>query len=340
MNKKTALITGISGQDGAYLAQFLLKKNYKVIGIERRSARSINWRLEKLSILNKFIIEDCDIKEINNVIRIFKKYNINEVYNLAAQSFVGSSFNNPIETTNVNAIGTLNLLEVIRSQNKNIKFYQASTSEMFGDHGQKNQNELTKFHPRSPYATSKVFSHYTVQNYREAYKIFAVSGILFNHESPLRGEEFITRKISLGLARIINGKQKLLKLGNIYAKRDWGFAKDYVEAMWKMLQTKKPQDFVIATGKTYSVKDFINKCVKILNLKTKWVGKGIKEKLIDLNTNKPLIIIDKKFFRPTEVNILKGNYSKAKKILKWEPKTGINELAKLMLESDLKYSKN
>jgi GDPmannose 4,6-dehydratase len=340
VNKKTALITGISGQDGAYLAQFLLKKNYKVIGIERRSARSTNWRLEKLSILNKFIIEDCDIKEINNVIRIFKKYKINEVYNLAAQSFVGSSFNNPIETTNVNAIGTLNLLEVIRSQNKNIKFYQASTSEMFGDHGQKNQNELTKFHPRSPYATSKVFSHYTVQNYREAYKIFAVSGILFNHESPLRGEEFITRKISLGLARIINGKQKLLKLGNIYAKRDWGYAKDYVEAMWKMLQTKKPQDFVIATGKTYSVKDFINKCIKILNLKTKWVGKGIKEKLIDLNTNKPLIIIDKKFFRPTEVNILKGNYSKAKKILKWEPKTGINELAKLMLESDLKYSKN
>jgi GDPmannose 4,6-dehydratase len=340
VNKKTALITGISGQDGAYLAQFLLKKNYKVIGIERRSARSTNWRLEKLSILNKFIIEDCDIKEINNVIRIFKKYKINEVYNLAAQSFVGSSFNNPIETTNVNAIGTLNLLEVIRSQNKNIKFYQASTSEMFGDHGQKNQNELTKFHPRSPYATSKVFSHYTVQNYREAYKIFAVSGILFNHESPLRGEEFITRKISLGLARIINGKQKLLKLGNIYAKRDWGYAKDYVEAMWKMLQTKKPQDFVIATGKTYSVKDFINKCVKILNLKTKWVGKGIKEKLIDLNTNKPLIIIDKKFFRPTEVNILKGNYSKAKKILKWEPKTGINELAKLMIESDLKYSKN
>jgi len=340
VNKKTALITGISGQDGAYLAQFLLKKNYKVLGIERRSARSTNWRLEKLSILNKFIIEDCDIKEINNVIRIFKKYKINEVYNLAAQSFVGSSFNNPIETTNVNAIGTLNLLEVIRSQNKNIKFYQASTSEMFGDHGQKNQNELTKFHPRSPYATSKVFSHYTVQNYREAYKIFAVSGILFNHESPLRGEEFITRKISLGLARIINGKQKLLKIGNIYAKRDWGYAKDYVEAMWKMLQTKKPQDFVIATGKTYSVKDFINKCVKILNLKTKWVGKGIKEKLIDLNTNKPLIIIDKKFFRPTEVNILKGNYSKAKKILKWEPKTGINELAKLMLESDLKYSKN
>src|SRR5210317_1612610 len=329
MKKKTAIITGISGQDGAYLADFLIKKNYKVIGVERRSARSNNWRLEKLGIANKVTIEDLDIKEFHNINRLFDKYNIDEVCNLAAQSFVKSSFDNPIETTNVNALAVLNFLEIIRNKFKKIKFYQASTSEMFGQHGKKKQDEKTIFHPRSPYATSKVFSHYTVQNYREAYKIFAVSGILFNHESPLRGEEFITRKISLGLARIINGKQKLLILGNIYAKRDWGYAEDYVEAMWKMLQTKKPQDFVIATGKTYSVKDFINKCIKILNLKAKWVGNGIKEKLIDLNTNKPLIIIDKNFFRPTEVNILKGNYSKAKKILKWEPKTGINELAKL-----------
>ena len=323
MNKKTALITGISGQDGAYLAQFLLKKNYKVIGIERRSARSTNWRLEKLSILNKFIIEDCDIKEINNVIRIFKKYKINEVYNLAAQSFVGSSFNNPIETTNVNAIGTLNLLEVIRSQNKNIKFYQASTSEMFGDHGQKNQNELTKFHPRSPYATSKVFSHYTVQNYREAYKIFAVSGILFNHESPLRGEEFITRKISLGLARIINGKQKLLKLGNIYAKRDWGYAKDFVEAMWMMLQHDTPDDFVIATGETYSVKHFCELVFDIANL--------------DMNK---YVRSDERFFRPAEVDILCGDPSKAKKELGWSSKTSLAELAEIMLKSDLEYLKS
>lgn len=337
MNKKTALITGISGQDGSYLAQFLLNKNYRVIGVERRSARNTNWRQEKLSLTGKIIIEDSDIKEINNLIRIFQKYKIHEVYNLAAQSFVKSSFDNPIETTLVNSIGTLNLLEVIRNQNKNIKFYQASTSEIFGEHGKKMQNELTNFHPRSVYAISKTFSHYTVQNYREAYKMFAVNGILFNHESPLRGEEFITRKISLGLAKIITGKQKILKLGNIYAKRDWGYAKDYVEVMWKMLQVKKPEDFVIATGKTHSVKDFINKSVKILNLKTKWIGKGLNEKLIDLNKKKPIIVIDKKYFRPSEVNILKGDYTKAKKILKWRPKTNLNDLAKIMLKSDLIY---
>ena len=335
MNKKTALITGISGQDGAYLAEFLLKKNYKVIGIERRSARNLNWRLEKLSISDKIIIEDSDIKEVNNLIRIFQKYKVHEVYNLAAQSFVKSSFDNPIETTLVNAVGTLNLLETIRNQNAKIKFYQASTSEMFGEHGKKKQNELTNFHPRSAYATSKTFSHFTVQNYREAFKIFAVNGILFNHESPLRGEEFITRKISLGLAKIISGKQKILKLGNIYAKRDWGYAKDYVEAMWKMLQVKKPEDFVIATGKTYSVKEFINKSVKILNLNTKWVGKGLNEKLIDLNKKKPIIIIDKNYFRPAEVNILRGDYSKAKRILKWSPKTNLDDLAKIMIKSDL-----
>ena len=208
MTKKIALITGVSGQDGAYLAKFLLKKNYKVIGVERRSARSNNWRLEKLNIEGKIIIEDLDIKEINNIIRIFSKYKINEVYNLAAQSFVQSSFHNPIETSQVNAIGVLNLLEVIRNQKRKIKFYQASTSEMFGMHRKKDQDEKTLFHPRSPYATSKAFAHYTVQNYRESYDLFAVSGILFNHESPLRGEEFITRKISLGLAKIVMKKKK------------------------------------------------------------------------------------------------------------------------------------
>ena len=337
MNKKTALITGISGQDGSYLAEFLLNKNYRVIGIERRSARNTNWRLEKLSILDKIIIEDSDIKEINNLIRIFQKYKIHEVYNLAAQSFVKSSFDNPIETSQVNAFGTLNLLEIIRNQNKNIKFYQASTSEMFGKHGKKKQSEFTNFHPRSPYATSKTFSHYTVQNYREAYKMFAVNGILFNHESPLRGEEFITRKISLGLAKIVTGKQKILKVGNIYAKRDWGYAKDYIEAMWKMLQVKKPEDFVIATGETHSVKEFINKCIKILKINAKWVGTGLNEKLIDLNTKKPIIVIDKRYFRPAEVNDLKGDYTKAKKILKWSPKTNLDNLAKIMLMSDLLY---
>ena len=336
MAKKTALITGISGQDGAYLAQFLLKKNYKVIGTDRRSARSNNWRLIELNIENKVILEDLDITEINNLIRIFQKYNIDEIYNLAAQSFVKSSFDNPIQTSLVNAMAPLSFLEIIRNQKKKIKFYQASTSEMFGKHKINKQNEKTNFHPRSPYATSKTFAHYSVQNYREAYNIFAVSGILFNHESPLRGEEFITRKITIGLAKIMLGKQKKIKLGNIYAKRDWGFAGDYVEAMWKMMQNKIPKDYVIATGQNHSVKDFINMTTKILNLKTQWVGKGLNEKLINKLNKKIIIEIDKKYFRPTEVENLKGNYLKAKKDLKWNPKTNFKNLVKMMIEADLK----
>tara|TARA_B100000287_G_scaffold167881_1_gene158410 strand:- start:692 stop:1708 length:1017 start_codon:yes stop_codon:yes gene_type:complete len=336
MAKKIALITGISGQDGAYLAKFLLKKNYIVVGTDRRSSRSNNWRLIELNIEDKVILEDLDVTEINNLIRIFQKYKIDEVYNLAAQSFVKSSFDNPIQTSLVNAISPLSFLEIIRNQKKKIKFYQASTSEMFGKHKVNNQNEQTNFHPRSPYATSKTFAHYTVQNYREAYNLFAVSGILFNHESPLRGEEFITRKITIGLAKIMSGKQKKIKLGNIYAKRDWGFAGDYVEAMWKMLQNKTPKDYVIATGKNHSVKDFINMATKILNLKTKWVGKGLNEKLINKSNKKIIIEIDKKYFRPTEVETLKGNYSRAKKDLKWKPKTNLRDLVKLMIEADLK----
>ena len=336
MAKKTALITGISGQDGAYLAKFLLKKNYKVIGTDRRSARSNNWRLIELNIENKVILEDLDITEINNLIRIFQKYNIDEIYNLAAQSFVKSSFDNPIQTSLVNAMAPLSFLEIIRNQKKKIKFYQASTSEMFGKHKINKQNEKTNFYPRSPYATSKTFAHYSVQNYREAYNIFAVSGILFNHESPLRGEEFITRKITIGLAKIVLGKQKKIKLGNIYAKRDWGFAGDYVEAMWKMMQNKIPKDYVIATGQNHSVKDFINMTTKILNLKTQWVGKGLNEKLINKLNKKIIIEIDKKYFRPTEVENLKGDYLNAKKDLKWKPKTNFKDLVKMMIEADLK----
>ena len=339
MTKKIALITGISGQDGAYLAKFLLKKNYKVIGIERRSARSNNWRLEKLNITNKIIIEDVDVKEINNLIRLFAKFKIDEVYNLAAQSFVYSSFQNPIETSQVNAIGVLNLLEIVRNQKKKIKFYQASTSEMFGKHGKMYQDEKTLFHPRSPYATSKAFAHYSVQNYRESYNLHAVNGILFNHESPLRGEEFITRKITLGLSKIYLNKQKILKIGNIYSKRDWGYAEDYVEAMWKMMQSKNPEDYVIATGKNYSVKQFINEAVKILKIETKWIGKGLNEKLINMQNNKPIISIDKKYFRPAEVDNLKGNYNKAKKELKWKPKTTFSKLVEMMIVSDLDYVK-
>ena len=340
MPKKIALITGISGQDGAYLAKFLLKKKYKIIGVERRSARSNNWRLERLNIANKVIIEDIDIKEINNLIRLFNKYKIDEVYNLAAQSFVHSSFQNPIETSQVNAIGVLNLLEIIRNNKRKIKFYQASTSEMFGKHGKKNQDEKTIFHPRSPYATSKTFAHYSVQNYRESYNLHAVNGILFNHESPLRGEEFITRKITLGLAKIYLGKQKILKIGNIYSKRDWGYAEDYIEAMWKMTQSKIPKDYVIATGKNHSVKQFINECVKILKLNTKWIGKGLNEKLVNKKNNRTLISIDKKYFRPAEVDNLKGNFNKAKRELKWKPKTSFKNLVKMMIESDLENVKN
>ncbi len=336
MPNKIALITGVSGQDGAYLAKFLLKKNYTVVGTDRRSARSDNWRLAELNIEDKVVIEDLDVTEINNLIRIFQKYKINEVYNLAAQSFVKSSFENPIQTSLVNAISPLSFLEIIRNQKRKIKFYQASTSEMFGKHKIERQNENTNFYPRSPYGTSKTFAHYSVQNYREAYKIFAVSGILFNHESPLRGEEFITRKISIGLTKIISGKQSKIKLGNIHAKRDWGFAGDYVEAMWKMMQNSTPKDYVIATGKNHSVKEFINEATKVLKLKTKWIGKGLNEKLVNIQNKKIIIEIDKNFFRPTEVESLKGDYSKAKKELKWKPKTHFKKLVKMMIEADLK----
>ena len=337
MTKKRALITGISGQDGAYLAKLLLKKGYSVVGGERQNASGSDWRLKELGIENKVNIVPFELLEENNIIDVIRTRKFDEIYNLAAQSFVGNSYSSPTFTSNVNALGVTRILEAIRHFSKKTKFYQASTSEMYGNSLSIRQNESTPLQPVSPYAISKLYAHWMVNMYRDAYGIFCCSGILFNHESPLRGEEFITRKISLGLAKIIAGKQKVLKLGNIYSKRDWGYAKDYIEVMWKMLQIKKPQDFVIATGKTYSVKEFINKIVKILNLKTKWTGKGINEKLIDLDRKKPIIIIDKKYFRPAEVNSLKGNYTKAKKILKWSPKTNIDNLAKIMLKSDLLY---
>tara|TARA_B110000027_G_scaffold128138_1_gene148227 strand:- start:5759 stop:6775 length:1017 start_codon:yes stop_codon:yes gene_type:complete len=337
--KKTALITGISGQDGAYLAKLLLEKNYKVIGTDRRSARGINWRLERLNIQDKIIYEEMEMGEIYEINKIFNKYKFDEVYNLAAQSFVGTSFNSPLNTANITGLGALRILETIRAINPKIKFYQASSSEMFGDVLEKIQDEKTPLNPKSPYAISKVFSHYLTQNYRESYNMFAVSGILFNHESPLRGEEFVTRKIIKGLIKILNKDLGYLELGNIYAKRDWGYAAEYVEGMWRMLQQKKAEDFVLSTGKTYSIKDFINKSVKILNLKTKWIGKGLKEKLIDTNTKKIIIKINPKFFRPSEVNILKGSSSKATKILKWKSKTNLDELVKIMINDEIKFYK-
>ena len=337
--KKTALITGISGQDGAYLAQFLLKKKYKIIGTDRRSARSVNWRLRRLNIEDKIIFEEMELGEIYEIQRVFKKHKIDEVYNLAAQSFVGTSFSSPLNTSNITGLGALRILETIRTQNKKIKFYQASSSEMFGDVLESKQKETTPLNPQSPYAISKVFAHYLTQNYRKSYGIFATSGILFNHESPLRGEEFVTRKIIIGLIKIINKEIKYFELGNLYAKRDWGYAKEYVEAIWKMLQTKKPDDFIIATGKTYSIKDFINKATKYLNLNVKWIGKGLNEKLVDKKNNQILIKINPKYFRPAEVNILTGNPTRAKKKLKWEPKTNIDQLIKIMIDDEIKYYK-
>lgn len=335
--KKTALITGISGQDGAYLAKLLLKKKYKIIGVDRRSSRVSKWRLQRLEIENKITFDEMEIAEITDILRILKKYKVNEIYNLAAQSFVGSSFNCPIYTAEVTGVSVMRMLEAIKNYNKKIKFYQASSSEMFGGILKKQQNEQTPFSPQSPYAIAKTFGHYSVQNYRKAYNLFAVSGILFNHESPLRGEEFVTRKITLGLAKINYGKQKFIKLGNLYAKRDWGFAGDYVEAMWKIMQQKKPEDFVISTGETHTIKEFINECIKFLGWKCKWVGQGLNEKL--LKDNSPIIIIDKKYFRPSEVNFLLGNSQKAKKKIGWTPKTKFKNLAKLMMKSDLEYIK-
>ncbi len=340
MTKKIALITGISGQDGAYLAKFLLKKNYKIIGLKRTTSKNNIWRLKKLNILNKISIKKIDVREKKNLNRLFSKHKFDEVYNLAAQSYVYKSFKKPTETFKINAIGTLNILEIIRNQKRKIKFYQASSSEMFGKSKKKYQNEKTLFFPRSPYAKSKTFAHYSVINYRKKYQIHAVNGILFNHESPLRGEDFVTRKITLGLSKIYFNKQRSIKIGNIYLKRDWGYSEDYVIAMWKMLQTKKPKDYVIATGKNYSIKQFINEAIKVLKLKTKWIGKGSNEKLINKVNNKTIISIDKKFFRPNDVKSLKGNFNKAKKELNWKPKTNFSKLVKIMIISDLKLVKN
>ena len=337
---KIALITGISGQDGAYLAKFLLKKKYKIIGLDRRSSRDDRWRLNYLGIENQIIFEYSDLVEISSIQRIFNKYKIDEVYNLAAQSFVGSSFDVPISTCDVNALGVLRILEVIRNNKRNIKFYQASSSEMFGKVFEIPQNEYTPLNPQSPYAISKVFGHYIAQNYRNSYGMFVCSGILFNHESPLRGEEFVTRKITVGLSKIISGKIDCLYLGNIDAKRDWGYSEDYVEAMWLMMQKNKSDDYVIATNKTYSVKDFINEAVKHYNLKIFWKGKAENQQAVNKANNKIIIKIDSKFYRPSEVNFLKGNANKAKKILKWKPKVDFKKLVEIMSKADIERNLN
>ena len=330
--KKKALITGISGQDGSYLAQFLLNKGYNVYGGERQNASGSLWRLAALGIEKKVKIIPFELLEENNVNDVIRQGKFNEVYNLAAQSFVGNSYASPIFTSNVNALGVARILEAIRHFSKKTKFYQASTSEMYGNSSLRKQNEKTDFQPVSPYAISKLYAHWMVDMYKEAYGLFCCSGILFNHESPLRGEEFVTKKIISNLAKIKYGILPKMSLGNIYAKRDWGFSMDYVEAMWRMLQKKKPENFVISSGKTHTVKEFVNKAAKHFDFELEWVGRGLNEKAFDKNSKKEIISIEKKYFRPTEVNYLFGDSRKAARELKWFPKTSLDELVKIMCD--------
>ena len=336
MSKK-ALITGITGQDGAYLSQLLLNKGYEVYGTARRSASEKFWRLEYLGIKDQIKLIDFDLLEITNIQKVIKDIEPDEVYNLAAQSFVPTSFELPILTTDINSLGALRILDSILSTNSNIKFYQASTSEMFGKVQEVPQTELTRFYPRSPYGVSKLYSHYITLNYRESYDLFACSGILFNHESPLRGNEFVTKKITSSLAAIKKGQLDVLMIGNVDAKRDWGFAGDYVEAMWMMLNAETPNDYVISTGENHTVREFIDISLKILNFKTEWIGDGVNAELINIETGKPIIKVDPKFFRPAEVDELLGSSSLALKEIGWKPKVAFDQLIEMMIEFDLNY---
>ena len=343
---KKALITGITGQDGYYLTKLLLKKGYEVHGIKRRTSLINTQRIDeffndKNLHDKKFTIYHGDMTDSSSLISILNKVKPNEIYNLAAQSHVQVSFEIPEYTANSDAIGVLRLLEAVRSANliNKTKIYQASTSELYGKVREIPQSEKTPFYPRSPYAVAKQYAYWIIVNYREAYNFFACNGILFNHESPFRGETFVTRKITIGLSRIKLGLQKELVLGNLNAKRDWGHAEDYAEAMWKMMQLKRPDDFVIATGKQYSVRDFVNISAKNLGISIKWVGKGINEKGIEKKTGKTIIRVGKRYFRPTEVDALLGDARKAKKILKWKPKITFNQMVKEMVESDYKEQK-
>ena len=348
MKKKVALITGITGQDGSYLAELLLKKNYKVHGVIRKSSSFNTSRIDHIYIdphnKTNFFLHYGDLTDSNSVYNIINNIRPDEVYNLGAQSHVGVSFDNPEYTAEVSGIGTLRLLEAIRFLKiKKIKFYQASTSELFGETYKKNIfNENSKFHPKSPYGAAKLYSYWITSVYRESYGIFASNGILFNHESPRRGETFVTRKITRFLTRKKLGLKDTLYLGNLNAKRDWGHAKDYVEMQWRILQQRKPEDFVVATGHTYSVKQFINISAKFLNFKIFWTGKGINEKayLIKGKKKELLVKVDKKYFRPNEVNYLRGDARKAYKKLKFKPKYSFNDLVSDMIVEDLKLAKS
>lgn len=334
--KKVALITGILGQDGAYLAEFLLKKKYIVIGTSKNLSNKKLWRLKKLNIKKKIILKKLNICRISEIKKIIKRFKVSEIYNLAAQSYVSKSFSIPLQTANVNALGVIKILESIRIINPKIKFYQASSSEIFGNTKNKSYKIYDNFNPQSPYAISKLFGHNITKNFRDSFGLYAVSGILFNHDSPLRSKDFVTKKIIVGLIKIKKNKKKFIELGNIYAKRDWGYAKEFIPQIWKMMQLRKPEDFIIATGKSYSIKQFINIAALYLKLDVKWIGKGVNTKLVDKKNNKTLIKINRKLFRPSEINYSKGNINKASKNLKWKPKTNIKKLVKIMINDELK----
>ncbi len=346
MAKKRALITGITGQDGSYLAEFLLDKGYEVHGIIRRSSSFNTKRIDHLykdpheKDVNLFL-HYGDMTDSTNIIRLLQEIQPDEIYNLAAQSHVKVSFETPEYTANADALGTLRLLEAIRllGLEKKVRFYQASTSELFGKVVEIPQKETTPFYPRSPYAVAKLYAYWITVNYREAYNIFASNGILFNHESPRRGETFVTRKITRAVARISLGLQDKLYLGNLDAKRDWGYAPDYVRAMWMILQHDEPDDFVIATGECHSVREFVEAAFKYVGIDIEWHGKGVDEKGYQKGTDRVLVEVDPMYFRPTEVDILQGDPSKAKEKLKWEPQVKFDELVKIMMEADIEMAK-
>ena len=338
---KKAIITGITGQDGAYLAQLLLDKGYKVFGAYRRTSSQNFWRMDYLGIRNhpNLMLVEHDLIDAASTIRMVSEIKPDEIYNLAAQSFVHVSFDQPLATSMITGIGVTHMLEAIRIVNKNIKFYQASTSELYGKVQEVPQKETTPFYPRSPYGVSKLYAHWMVTNYRESYDMFACSGILFNHESPLRGIEFVTRKISDAVARISEGIQDVIELGNLDASRDWGYAPEFVEGMYKMLQHNNPDTFVLATNKAYTVRQFVQYAFNVVGIDIKWEGSGVSERGINKKTGKTIVKINKDFFRLSEVDALIGDYSKAEKELAWVPQVELKKICQIMVESDLKALK-
>lgn len=335
MAPRVALITGVTGQDGAYLSRLLLEKGYEVYGSMRRSSSPNTWRLESLGVVDDVRPMLLDLAEYSNVRRVLERVRPDEVYNLAAQSFVSASFEQPVYTANVTGTSVTRLLEALRDVQPVARFYQASTSEMFGLVQETPQRETTPFHPRSPYGVAKLYGHWITVNYRESYGMHACSGILFNHESPLRGIEFVTRKITASLAEIRAGRRSTLALGNLDAKRDWGFAADYVEGMWRILQHQQPDDYVLATGATYTVREFLGWAAEAAGITLRWEGEGVQERGIDARTGRPVVVVDAQFYRPAEVDLLLGDPSKARRVLGWSAECSVQKLAAMMMEADI-----